>query len=98
MIELREADATLIESTAGWEQLVWSGINLYELLHSSLIALKQQLVDSFYSNPRSFITNDPYLLKSDVYTYVETGVEMTVVVRFNRGFTQDDFIMPTISG
>ena len=94
MIELREADATLIESTAGWEQLVWSGINLYELLHSSLIALKQQLVDSFYSNPRSFITNDPYLLKSDVYTYVE----MTVVVRFNRGFTQDDFIMPTISG
>ena len=62
-----------------------------------MIALKQQLVE-FIVNPRSFITNDPYLPKSDVYTYVKIGVKMTVVVRFNKGFTQDDFIMPTISG
>jgi len=59
----------------------------------SLTALKRKLEDSFYRNWNSFITNDLNVLsKSDVYKCVETGEETTVVVRFNRGFTQDDFM------
>lgn len=63
---------------------------------SWLTALKQQLVDSFYSNPKSFITTEPSYNRSNLsvsrnYTAASTGEVTKVIVKFNRGFTEDDF-------
>jgi len=92
---IRENQLPFIEYVINW----WMGTAVTDQLVGDatvkavfLIALKRHLEDSFYSKCRSFITNDPNILsKSAVYTYAETGDETTVVVRFNRGFTRDDF-------
>jgi len=61
-----------------------------------LTDLKQELVDSFYSNPKSFVTTEQSyspnnLSVSDTFPATARGEETEVVVKFNRGFTQDDF-------
>ena len=58
--------------------------------------LKQELVDSFYSNPQSFVTTEPSynpsnLSVSGTYPATTKRGETDVVVKFNRGFTEDDF-------
>lgn len=63
---------------------------------SFLTALKQRLVDSFYRNPKSFITTEPSYNRSNLsvsanYTAARTGKVTKVTVKFNRAFTEDDF-------
>jgi len=58
--------------------------------------LKQQLVDNFYSNPQSFVTAEPSynpsnLSVSGTYPATARSGETEVTIKFNRGFTEDDF-------
>ena len=59
---------------------------------SWLTALKQRLVDSFYRNPKSFITTEPSYNRSNLsVSGTSAGTATKVIVKFNRGFTEDDF-------
>ena len=53
--------------------------------------LKQQLVDNFYSNPQSFVTTEQSYSPNNLFVSRTYNDETEVVVKFNRGFTEDDF-------